>query len=154
MTHCTLGKRVNDHAARFVLRGQGSRAQEHFRLSPLNTPRTIASMTVTWEDPTALWRKVPNVVYLLALPKECYHYQAKETEGSWLNAAKTSFQNPTWGVPDARRTQCFTRARSPLTNTTTTPALWPEARFIPLSLGRQKGYCLSLQDERNGGRPP
>lgn len=33
--------------------------------------------------------KAPNeAVYLLALPEEIYCYEAKQTEGSWLNAAK------------------------------------------------------------------
>lgn len=64
--------------------------------------------------------KVPNeVVYLLALPKEIYYYKAKETERSWLNAAKSNFQNPTRGISDARRTQCFTLRCYPLTNTIT-----------------------------------
>lgn len=74
------------------------------RLSPPNTPKAIASVSVTLEDPTSSWMKVPDECprYSLALPKEFFHYQAKETEGSWLNAAKTNFQNPTWGVPDAR----------------------------------------------------
>lgn len=48
--------------------------------------------------------KAPNevsVVYLLPLPKEVYRYQAKETERSWLNAAKTKISKILHGEAQA-----------------------------------------------------
>lgn len=52
ITHYNLEKKVNDYATLLILCGQRSRVQEHFLLSPSNTPKTITSMTVTLlEDP-------------------------------------------------------------------------------------------------------